>query len=117
MTLETWLQTTVGVVVTIVEGGSILGALSGQRAMKQIAQNYKSGEIALLEVPLPACRSGGVLVRSDFSLISMGTEPGGDGGDHVSADAACVSGCASRHGSFLVEVRLLISPGYCFPCR
>jgi predicted dehydrogenase/threonine dehydrogenase-like Zn-dependent dehydrogenase len=42
--------------------------------LKQIAQNYKSGEIALLEVPVPACRSGGVLVRSDFSLISMGTE-------------------------------------------
>jgi predicted dehydrogenase/threonine dehydrogenase-like Zn-dependent dehydrogenase len=42
--------------------------------MKQVAQNYKSGEIALLEVPVPACRSGGVLVRSDFSLISMGTE-------------------------------------------
>ena len=42
--------------------------------MKQIAQNYRSGEIALLDVPVPACRSGGVLVRSDFSLISMGTE-------------------------------------------
>jgi predicted dehydrogenase/threonine dehydrogenase-like Zn-dependent dehydrogenase len=42
--------------------------------MKQIAQNYKSGEIALLDVPVPACRSGGVLVRTDFSLISMGTE-------------------------------------------
>ena len=42
--------------------------------MKQIAQHYKSGEILLLEVPVPACRPGGVLVRSDFSLISMGTE-------------------------------------------
>ena len=42
--------------------------------MKQIAQNYKSGDILLLEVPVPACRPGGVLVRSDFSLISMGTE-------------------------------------------
>jgi predicted dehydrogenase/threonine dehydrogenase-like Zn-dependent dehydrogenase len=42
--------------------------------MKQIAQNYKSGEIALLEVPVPACKPGGVLVRTDFSLISMGTE-------------------------------------------
>ena len=42
--------------------------------MKQIAQNYRSGEIALLDVPVPACRPGGVLVRSDFSLISMGTE-------------------------------------------
>src|SRR5918994_6616934 len=42
--------------------------------MKQIAQHYKSGEILLLEVPVPACRPGGVLVRSDFSVISMGTE-------------------------------------------
>ena len=42
--------------------------------MKQVAQNYKSGEIALLDVPVPACRPGGVLVRTDFSLISMGTE-------------------------------------------
>ena len=42
--------------------------------MKQIAQNYKTGEISLLDVPVPACKPGGVLVRSDFSLISMGTE-------------------------------------------
>lgn len=44
------------------------------KSMRQIAQNYKSGEIALLEVPMPACRPGGVLVRTDYSLISMGTE-------------------------------------------
>jgi predicted dehydrogenase/threonine dehydrogenase-like Zn-dependent dehydrogenase len=42
--------------------------------MKQIAQNYKSGELALLDVPAPSCRPGGVLVRSLFSLISTGTE-------------------------------------------
>src|ERR1700739_2990125 len=42
--------------------------------MKQIAQNYKSGELAVLEVPAPACRPGGVLVQSLFSLISTGTE-------------------------------------------
>src|SRR3984885_5388670 len=42
--------------------------------MKQIAQNYKSGELAVLDVPTPVCRSGGVLVRSLFSLISTGTE-------------------------------------------
>jgi predicted dehydrogenase len=42
--------------------------------MKQIAQNYKSGELAVLEVPAPVCRPGGVLVRSLFSLISTGTE-------------------------------------------
>jgi predicted dehydrogenase/threonine dehydrogenase-like Zn-dependent dehydrogenase len=42
--------------------------------MKQIAQNYKSGELAILDVPAPVCRSGGLLVRSLFSLISTGTE-------------------------------------------
>ena len=42
--------------------------------MRIVAQNYKSGEIAVLEVPAPACRPGGVLVRTEFSLISTGTE-------------------------------------------
>ena len=42
--------------------------------MKQIAQNYKSGELAVLDVPAPPCRPGGVLVRSLYSLISTGTE-------------------------------------------
>jgi hypothetical protein len=42
--------------------------------MKQIAQNYKSGDLVLLDVPVPACRPGGVLVRTQFSLISTGTE-------------------------------------------
>ena len=32
--------------------------------MKQIAQNYKSGELTVLDVPAPVCRPGGVLVRS-----------------------------------------------------
>lgn len=42
--------------------------------MKQVVQNYKSGELALLDVPTPACKPGGVLVRTAFSLISTGTE-------------------------------------------
>src|SRR6516225_7912666 len=42
--------------------------------MKQIAQNYKSGELVVLDAPVPACRPGGVLVQSLFSLISTGTE-------------------------------------------
>ncbi|MET9307166.1 bi-domain-containing oxidoreductase [Streptomyces cellulosae] len=42
--------------------------------MKQVVQNYKSGELALLDVPEPGCKPGGVLVRSAFSLISTGTE-------------------------------------------
>ena len=42
--------------------------------MKQIAQNYKSGELTVLDAPVPGCRPGGVLVQSLFSLISTGTE-------------------------------------------
>ncbi|MEJ0024605.1 MAG: bi-domain-containing oxidoreductase [Rhizomicrobium sp.] len=42
--------------------------------MKQLAQNYKSGELSLLEVPVPACQPGGVLIRSAYSVISTGTE-------------------------------------------
>ncbi|ARP72809.1 oxidoreductase [Streptomyces pluripotens] len=42
--------------------------------MKQVVQNYKSGELALLDVPEPGCKPGGVLVRSAYSLISTGTE-------------------------------------------
>ncbi|MGW1669325.1 bi-domain-containing oxidoreductase [Streptomyces sp. NPDC002324] len=42
--------------------------------MKQVVQNYKSGELALLDVPVPGCKPGGVLVRTAHSLISTGTE-------------------------------------------
>ncbi|MFC8709670.1 bi-domain-containing oxidoreductase [Streptomyces sp. NPDC057197] len=42
--------------------------------MKQVVQNYRSGELALLDVPVPGCKPGGVLVRSAYSLISTGTE-------------------------------------------
>jgi predicted dehydrogenase/threonine dehydrogenase-like Zn-dependent dehydrogenase len=42
--------------------------------MKQVVQNYKTGELALLDVPVPMCRPGGVLVRTSYSLISTGTE-------------------------------------------
>ncbi len=42
--------------------------------MKQIAQNYKTGQLSVLDVPVPVCKPGGVLVRTEFSLISAGTE-------------------------------------------
>jgi len=42
--------------------------------MRQIAQNYKTGELKLLEVPVPRCRPGGLLVRTAFSAVSSGTE-------------------------------------------
>jgi predicted dehydrogenase/threonine dehydrogenase-like Zn-dependent dehydrogenase len=45
-----------------------------EQRMKQVVQNYRSGELAVLDVPPPACKPGGVLVASRYSLISVGTE-------------------------------------------
>jgi predicted dehydrogenase/threonine dehydrogenase-like Zn-dependent dehydrogenase len=42
--------------------------------MKQVIQNFKTGELSVAEVPLPALARGFVLVRNHFSLISPGTE-------------------------------------------
>ncbi len=42
--------------------------------MKQVFQNYKTGEVRLDEVPTPACKPGGIVVRTLFSAISPGTE-------------------------------------------
>ena len=42
--------------------------------MKQIIQNYRTGELKVEELPPPALRSGGVLVRTAYTLISAGTE-------------------------------------------
>ncbi len=42
--------------------------------MKQVIQNFKTGELTVAEVPAPALARGFVLVRNHFSLISPGTE-------------------------------------------
>ena len=42
--------------------------------MKQIVQNYRTGDLRSTDVPAPACRAGGVLVANRASLISAGTE-------------------------------------------
>lgn len=42
--------------------------------MKQVLQNYRTGEVRVEEVPVPSLRSGAVLVANRFSLISAGTE-------------------------------------------
>ena len=42
--------------------------------MKQILQNYKTGKLKLLDVPHPICQSNGVLVQTERSIISVGTE-------------------------------------------
>jgi predicted dehydrogenase/threonine dehydrogenase-like Zn-dependent dehydrogenase len=42
--------------------------------MKQILQNYKTGEVTVADVPPPVAQHGRVLVRTAASLISAGTE-------------------------------------------
>jgi polar amino acid transport system substrate-binding protein len=42
--------------------------------MRQVVQNFKTGELSVAEVPLPALAPGFVLVCNQFSLISAGTE-------------------------------------------
>ena len=42
--------------------------------MKQVQQNYRSGELKVAEVPVPALGAGDLLVATRISLISSGTE-------------------------------------------
>ncbi len=42
--------------------------------MKQVVQNYRTGELEVEELPPPSLRPGGVLVQTAYSLISAGTE-------------------------------------------
>lgn len=42
--------------------------------VKQLIQSASTGELALLEVPVPATPRGGILVRTHASLVSAGTE-------------------------------------------
>lgn len=42
--------------------------------MKQVQQNYRSGELKVAEVPAPAFGSGELLIATRVSLISSGTE-------------------------------------------
>lgn len=42
--------------------------------MKQVEQNYRSGKLRVAEVPAPRVGRGGLLVATQISLISSGTE-------------------------------------------
>jgi predicted dehydrogenase/threonine dehydrogenase-like Zn-dependent dehydrogenase len=42
--------------------------------MKQIVQNFRTGELKIDNVPAPAVRRGGLLVGNECSLVSAGTE-------------------------------------------
>jgi hypothetical protein len=44
--------------------------------MKQVIQNFKTGELHVDEVPQPSIPEGMVLGENRFSLISAGTERG-----------------------------------------
>lgn len=44
--------------------------------MKQLIQNFRSGELYVDEVPMPSISTGMVLVKNEYSLISAGTERG-----------------------------------------
>ena len=42
--------------------------------MKQLIQNFKTGELYVSEIPIPSISEGMVLIENQFSLISAGTE-------------------------------------------
>ena len=42
--------------------------------MKQLTQNLGNGEMNIVEVPIPALKKGEVLISTNLSLISKGTE-------------------------------------------
>ncbi|MEW6048545.1 MAG: zinc-binding alcohol dehydrogenase, partial [Bacillota bacterium] len=42
--------------------------------MKQVVQNYRTGELSVADVPAPVLRPEGVLVRNSRSIVSVGTE-------------------------------------------
>jgi len=42
--------------------------------MKQLIQNFKTGELKLIDVPTPHLQHGGVLVQNVNSVVSVGTE-------------------------------------------
>lgn len=44
--------------------------------MKQLIQNFKTGEMYVDEIPVPGISEGMVLVQNEYSLISAGTERG-----------------------------------------
>lgn len=42
--------------------------------MQQLTQTLKTGNMRIIEVPIPAVQKGCVLVRNYYSVISSGTE-------------------------------------------
>jgi predicted dehydrogenase/threonine dehydrogenase-like Zn-dependent dehydrogenase len=47
---------------------------NGGGGVKQLIQNYRSGNLKVSDIPAPSARAGGVVVATQNSLISAGTE-------------------------------------------
>ena len=67
--------------------------------MKQLIQNFKSGELFVDEVPFPSLSEGFVLVANHFSLISAGTEK-----STVSTGQASLLGKARKRPDLVKQV-------------
>jgi NADPH:quinone reductase-like Zn-dependent oxidoreductase len=42
--------------------------------MKQLTQNIKKKSLSIEDLPVPVCKTGGVLVKTLYSAVSVGTE-------------------------------------------
>jgi predicted dehydrogenase/threonine dehydrogenase-like Zn-dependent dehydrogenase len=67
--------------------------------MKQLIQNFKTGELYVDEVPFPSLEEGYVLVANRFSLISAGTEK-----TTVSTGKASLIGKAKKRPDLVKQV-------------
>ncbi|NQY30829.1 MAG: Gfo/Idh/MocA family oxidoreductase [Flavobacteriaceae bacterium] len=67
--------------------------------MKQVIQNFKTGELYVDDVPMPSIRKGMVLVENKFSLISAGTERG-----TVKVGKASLNGKAKQRPDLVAQV-------------
>jgi polar amino acid transport system substrate-binding protein len=67
--------------------------------MKQLIQNFKTGELYVDEIPMPGISSGIVLVENEYSLISAGTERG-----TVKVAQASLIGKAKQRPDLVVQV-------------
>ena len=67
--------------------------------MKQVIQNFKTGDLYVDEVPAPSISKGTVLVENKFSLISAGTER-----STVSVGKASLIGKAKQRPDLVAQV-------------
>ncbi len=68
--------------------------------MLQVIQYQKTGEMFVEELPVPALRQGGVLVRNHFSLVSAGTER-----SSVETAQASILGKAKKRPDLVKQVK------------